>query len=138
MAFLIASTTPLAHAEDASVVSHFNNSMVRLYVASEMCREVSDQSQEYKTIITAYLNGEYPNGIPYWVLPKVKSRIASQQRCNAVLLDRAITYQVASRDYADAFPDENSPPNIRAYVIVPVNEEPSSYRSLNVVRRSLR
>jgi hypothetical protein len=102
---------PVPAKAEAPSMERFAKSIVSLYVAAEMCKQVKNlHSENYATVIRNYLQAYFQPEIPYWVLPIVNGRVNNHDRCVFSIEQNIASYQEASEDYAATFPERPLPP----------------------------
>jgi hypothetical protein len=94
-------------------LQRFTQSITGMYVAVETCQDIVPSGPEIFVPVKNYLNGYYPGGIPYWVLPDVKERSKSLNYCAITLGQQLMNYQRASVDFAYNHPENPPPPEVR-------------------------
>lgn len=106
-------------------IERFTRSMSQLYVALASCSFVSPHGNVAPiSRIKAYLSSLYPDGIPYWALPEIRSQIVDVDLCNFVIYDRMITYRQARLDFTKFYNEYSTPPEF-------VPERPRVYYELS-------
>lgn len=96
-------------------IERFTRSLSALYVALASCSFISPhRNASPVSRIQQYMTGLYPEGIPYWALPKIKTQIDDEDICNFLIYDRIITYRQARNDFRKVYPYKVPPPDFVA------------------------
>ena len=107
-----------ARAEPTSV-ERFTQSLVEIYVAAEMCKNIKTlHSENYSVLVRNYLASYFQTEIPYWVLPNVKKRLKNRDNCVFAIEKSLSRYQQESVDYSADFPEQPIPPPLEGYMMV--------------------
>ena len=111
--------TPHSATADTTPLERFTRSMVNVYVAAEMCKNIETlRSENYVIVIRNYLYASFHTKVPYWVLPVVIKRINNRDRCVYVIQQGLASYQENSRLYVEEYPQSPIPPILTSEMMI--------------------
>jgi hypothetical protein len=103
-------------AANSDPMENFTRSIVSVYTSAQKCQDtVYPGPKEYIQLISEYVNQLYPTGANYWVLPDIREHVENKKSCVNMLQYSLLQYQIARRDFSEAFPDQPEPPLLLAY-----------------------
>ncbi len=86
-------------------IENFTRSISALYIALSSCSLITPHGNISPIErIKTYMQGLYPNGIPYWALPKIRNQIDDKDICSFLIYDRMASYRQARVDFTISYP----------------------------------
>jgi hypothetical protein len=109
---------------DDTPQERFTQSMLAVYAAAEMCKNVSNlNSENLATRIKTYLRSYFQEGVPYWALPPIDKAIRNRESCINLIQESIARYQAGRRQYAESYPNSPTPPALYYSMVLEGNAE---------------